>query len=243
LGDGTRSAKTAPVRASAANGAEWKTVRRFVIESTEITREEPMRARRILSTAAMAVLLVLLAHARPAAAADPAAFMNNLGTRVLQIINDKATPEATRKEQFHQLADSAFDVPKIARFVLGRYWLSANGQQKSEFTSAFETYMLQVYWSRFQSYNGETFKVSGVRDEGNGTILVTTQILRSQSGEQPVSIDWDLAKSGDSFKIEDASLEGVSQALTYRDEFGSIIERNDGQLSALIDQLKQRAKG
>jgi phospholipid transport system substrate-binding protein len=225
-------------------GVEWKTARRFVMESGEIKREEPMRARRFLSTIALAALVLLLAHVRPAAAAnDAAAFMNNLGTRVLQIINAKATPEATRKEQFHQLADSAFDVPKIARFVLGRYWLSANDQQKSQFTSAFETYMLQVYWSRFKSYDGETFKVSGVRDEGNGTILVTTEILRPDSGQQPVDIDWHLVKSGSSFKIEDASLEGVSQALTYRDEFGSIIERNNGQLSALIDQLNQRNKG
>ena len=203
-----------------------------------------MRARCFLSTAVVAVLVLVLVHARPAAAADDAAsFMNNLGSRVLQIINDKATPEATRKEQFHQVADSAFDVPKIARFVLGRYWRGANDQQKTQFTSAFETYMLQVYWSRFQSYNGETFKVSGVKDEGNGTILVTTQILRPDSGQPPVSIDWHLAKAGDSFKIEDASLEGVSQALTYRDEFDAIIERNNGQVSALIDQLNQRAKG
>jgi phospholipid transport system substrate-binding protein len=223
---------------------EWKTLRRFVMESDEIKREEPMRARRFLSTVALAGLVLLLAHARPAAAAaDPAAFMNSLGTRVLQIINANATPEATRKQQFHQLAVSAFDVPKIARFVLGRYWLSANDQQKSQFTSAFETYMLQVYWSRFKSYDGETFKVSAVKDEGNGTILVTTQILRPNSGQQPVSINWNLAKSGDSFKIEDASLEGVSQALTYRDEFGSIIERNNGQLPPLIDQLNQRANG
>jgi phospholipid transport system substrate-binding protein len=203
-----------------------------------------MRARRFLSTAVLAVLVLVLMHARPAAAADDAAsFMNTLGTRVLQIINDKATPEAARKEQFRQVADSAFDVPKIARFVLGRYWRGANDQQKAQFTSAFETYMLQVYWSRFQSYNGETFKVSGVRDEGNGTILVTTQILRPDSGQPPVSIDWNLAKAGDSFKIEDASLEGVSQALTYRDEFDAIIARNNGQVSALIDQLNQRAKG
>jgi phospholipid transport system substrate-binding protein len=50
-------------------------------------------------------------------------------------------------------------------------------------------------------------------------------------------------KRDNNFKIRDASLEGVSQALTYRDEFASIIERNGGKVSALIAQLNERAKG
>ncbi len=202
-----------------------------------------MHARRILSGLAFA-LLVLLWGSTPdwAAASDPASFMNDLGTRVLKIINDKVTPEAERKQQFRQLGEQSFDIPKITRFVLGRYWRSANDDEKKKFGDAFETYMLQVYWSRFSSYNGESFKVMGTQDEGNGTILVTTQILRT-SGQPPIKVDWSVVKSGDGFKIEDASLEGVSQALTYRDEFGSIIERNGGQVSALTNQLNARAKG
>jgi phospholipid transport system substrate-binding protein len=202
-----------------------------------------MRVRRIIASLAFA-LVVLLWGSTPdwAAASDATSFMNDLGARVLKIINDKSTPEASRKEQFRQLGEQAFDIPKISRFVLGRYWRTVTDDQKKQFGDAFKTYMLQVYWSRFSAYNGETFKVTANQDEGNGTILVTTQILRA-SGQPPVSVDWSLAKSGDSFKIEDASLEGVSQAITYRDEFSSIIERNGGQVSALINQLNARAKG
>ena len=71
---------------------------------------------------------------------------------------------------------------------------------------------------------------------------MTTQILRT-SGQPPIKVNWSVVKSGDGFKIEDASLEGVSQAITYHDEFGSIIERNGGQVSALTNQLNARAKG
>jgi len=203
-----------------------------------------MRVRRMVAVLALAFAALLCGGAPGrAAATDAASFMNDLGTRVLQIINDKATPEAERKEQFRKLAEDAFDIPRIARFVLGRYWTTANDEQRKQFIAAFETYMIQVYWSRFSSYNGETFKVSATQDEGNGTILVTTAINRPDTGQPPVKIDWHIVKSGDSFKIQDASLEGVSQALAYRDEFSSIIERNNGQVSALIDQLNARAKG
>ncbi len=201
-----------------------------------------MRVRSIIAGFALAAAALLWASAPSrAAASDPTSFMNDLGTHVLQIINDKAAPEAQRRQQFRELCEQAFDVPKISRFVLGRYWLSANDDQKKQFGAAFETYMVNVYWSRFTGYNGETFKVTGTQNEGNGTILVTTQVMRP-SGQPPVSVDWSVVKAGDGFKIEDASLEGVSQALTYRDEFASIIERNGGQVSALIDQLNARAK-
>jgi phospholipid transport system substrate-binding protein len=126
--------------------------------------------------------------------------------------------------------------------VLGRYWRTASDQQKKDFTAAFEDYMINVYWSRFNSYNGETLRVASAQDEGNGTILVTTDIFRPETGNPPVKVSWSIVKNADGFKIRDASLEGVSQALTYRDEFASIIERNGGSVDALITQLKERAK-
>lgn len=192
----------------------------------------------------LALVLVAFALPQPAAAqADPRAFMTDIGDRVLKIINDKQTPEAQRREQFRQLVDGSFDVPRIARFVLGRYWRTATDQEKQQFQTAFETYMINVYWSRFTSYNGEGFKVTGSQEQGSDNVAVTTDITRPDSGQPPVKVAWYLSKSPNGFKIEDASLEGVSQAVTYRDEFSSIIEQNGGKVSALIDKLNERTKG
>jgi phospholipid transport system substrate-binding protein len=203
-----------------------------------------MSPTRLLPGLALLLLLVgVVPSPRPAwAAPDPSAFMTDLGNQILGIITDKQLTPDQRKQQFKSLADSAFDVPKIAQFVLGRYWRGASDQERTQFSEAFQDYMIQVYWSRFTSYNGETLKVASTQDEGNGTILVTTEIFRPETGQPPVKVSWSIIKSGDQFKIRDASLEGVSQALTYRDEFASIIERNGGSVAALISQLKERAK-
>jgi phospholipid transport system substrate-binding protein len=206
--------------------------------------EEAMSPKRLIPGLVMMLLLVgALPASRPAwAATDPGTFMSDLGNQILGIITDKQLTPVQRKDQFKSLADSAFDVPKIAQFVLGRYWRTASDQQKRDFSAAFEDYMINVYWSRFNSYNGETLKVGSAKDEGNGTILVTTDILRPDTGQPPVKVSWSIVKNGDGYKIRDASLEGVSQALTYRDEFSSIIERNGGSVDALVTQLKERAK-
>ena len=202
-----------------------------------------MRASRVFVHLALAVLFAAAVGARAAAAADATDYMTGIGNRVLNILNDKEGSNDRHKEQFLQLAEQSFDIPKIAQFTLGRYWRTATDAEKAQFLETFKNYMVDVYWTRFKSYAGEVFRATKSQDQGNGTILVTTEIERTESGQPPVKVLWSLVPMGDTFRIRDASLEGVSQALTYRDEFSSIIERNGGKVSALISQLNERAKG
>lgn len=205
-------------------------------------RSRRFGARRLLAGLAVTIaLLAGISFHQAAAATDAAGFMTELGDRVLKLLNDKDTLEAQRREQFDKLADQAFDIPKIAQFVLGRYWLSASDEEKQQFVKTFEVYMVNIYWTRFREYAGIDFKVASQRRDGN-LIYVTTEFGR-QSGQPPVRIDWTIATVGDNFRIRDASLEGVSQALTYRQEFASVIERNGGSVSALIEQLRHKADG
>jgi len=198
-----------------------------------------------LSLAGLGLVLVFCLTAplgqAAAAAGDPSKFMSDLGAQVLHLISDKQLPETERKQRFNQLADQSFDVPQIARFVLGRYWHTSDDGQRQEFTTAFETYMVDVYWSRFAAYAGEDFKVTGQRDGGDN-ILVYSEIARP-NGQEPAKVIWQLEKSGDSFKIIDVSLESVSQRSTYRDEFASVIQRNGGDVAALINDLRQKTHG
>ncbi len=199
--------------------------------------------RRLLMGMGTLLLIGLTGLPRPAAAAeDAASFLNDLGQRVLTLIRDKQAPEAQRKQQFEQLATQSFDIPKIAQFVLGHYWRTADDAQRQQFIQAFTGYMVRVYWSRFNQYAAASFKVTGQRQESNGSTLVNTEITQT-NGKPPAKVDWWVRKVDSTYKITDVSIEGVSQAVTYRQEFASVIERNGGQVSALIDQLRQRASG
>ena len=189
--------------------------------------------------------LLLVAFALPpqsmaAAAADPAALLTDVSSRVLQLISDKQRPDAEREQDFTKLVDETFDVPKIARFVLGQNWRTANDDERRQFTETFQTYLIQVYWSRFNQYNGQSFKVTGQRAQSDALTIVNTQIV--QPSGPPVKVDWTVTKTGDAYKIIDVSIEGVSQVLTYRQEFASILAQNDGHMSALIAELNKKIK-
>lgn len=189
------------------------------------------------------VLLIALPStpkAEAATAPDAAGYITDLGGRVLKLLQDKRSPEPERKLQFRELADRAFDVPKIARFVLGHYWVTAGEAERQQFVKAFEDYMVQVYWSYFGQYRAEGIMVLAQRELGANSVRVTTQIMRPD-GQVPAKVDWTITAQGDTYKIIDVNIEGVSQALTYRDQFASIISRNGGDVAALIDDLRRKA--
>src|SRR5260370_11352909 len=99
-----------------------------------------------------------------AAAADPAALISNLGSRALEVLGKDAT-QSQRAARFRELLREDFDVPAIARFVLGRYWNTATEEQRAEYVKLFEDYITLAYSTRLAAYTGETFKVTGSRPE------------------------------------------------------------------------------
>lgn len=197
--------------------------------------------RRSTLTAAFVMLAGMLAPVIPAtAAADPAAMISNLGSRALEVLGKGATP-AQRTERFRELLREDFDVPGIARFVLGRYWNTATEEQRAEYVKLFEDYIAMAYATRLAEYTGETFKVTGSRPEADGAI-VSSQIIRP-GGAAPVKVDWRLTGRNGVYKISDVSVDGISMAVTQRSEFASVIQHNGGQVQGLIAMLRQRTAG
>jgi phospholipid transport system substrate-binding protein len=200
---------------------------------------EPMLRRSVL-TAAFAMLSGLFSPAIPAAAAaDPAAMISTLGSRALQVLGKGATP-AQRTERFRELLREDFDVPGIARFVLGRYWNTATEEQRAEYVKLFEDYIAMAYATRLAEYTGETFKVTGSRPDADGAI-VSSQIVRP--GGAPVKVDWRLTARNGVYKISDVSVDGISMTVTQRSEFASVIQHNGGQVQGLITMLREKTAG
>ncbi len=199
-----------------------------------------MRLASLLPVLGFAITLAAAPIAAPAAD-DAGGFIAATADAVLSLARDKSLSQEAFKQRLRVIAEQNFDTPRIAQFVLGRYWRSANDAERQQFVQAFQDYMVQVYATRFRQYGGAQFKVTGQHQDG-ATTMVTTEIERS-SGEPPAKVIWQVAKRSDGFKITDVSIEGISQAVTYREEFGSVIEQHGGQVSALTEQLRQKASG
>jgi phospholipid transport system substrate-binding protein len=197
-----------------------------------------MRIPRLLAGFAVIALLGL---ASPALAEDDAAsFIAQTADAVLSLARDQNLSDQQLKERLRTITDQDFDSPRIAQFVLGRHWRSASDAERQQFVKAFEEYMIQVYATRFRQYNGAVFKVVGQREEGQSAVVSTE--IEQANGQPPAKVIWQVAKQPDGYKITDVSIEGISQAVTYRQEFSTVIEQHGGQVSALTQELLQKAR-
>src|SRR4051812_28796880 len=93
---------------------------------------------RRLSIAVLALIGGFIAPTPPAAAsadilAEASALVQSLDGKANAIVNGKDIDGAERERRFHAMFVGTFDVPAIGRFVLGRYWRTANDAQKAEF--------------------------------------------------------------------------------------------------------------
>lgn len=195
--------------------------------------------RRSLSVLVVAAALLVWTIPVRAAQTDPAAFVDGLVQEALTILRNPQMPDAQREVRFNTLLRSGFDIPRIARFVLGRYWVSASDQERAQFGELFAQWVVRTYSARFKSYSGEIIKVTGARAESPTSYVVSSQLIHT-NGAPPTTIYWHVNKSGGDLKIIDVEVEGVSMALTEREEIASVIQRDGGTVTGLNQQLQQR---
>ena len=199
-----------------------------------------MHLRRPLSLMVLVLAFVLPATAsRAAPATNAGTFIQNLVSQAIDLLNNKQMAAPDREQHFTALLHDNFDIPRIARFVLGRYWRTATPQERQEFTQLFGRWVVQTYSARFSEYRGETVKVTGTRDESPTSSIVSSQLIRP-NGTPPAKVDWRVRHENGDYKIIDVDVEGVSMALTQRDEFASVIQRNGGTVASLNHVLEQK---
>jgi len=203
-----------------------------------------MIARRTFLIGATALLAVGLSgplglFPRSAAAAgDPAGFIKKLGDEALAQLVGSDITKADRAERFRKLLVTNFDVPAIGKTVLGRYWKTATPEEQQEYQKLFEDFLVGNYAQRFGQYAGEKFTTAGVREEGDGMHTVMTLIARPNG--QTARLDWLMRDDGDSYKILDLKIEGISMSETHRSEFASVIQNSGGKVAGLIDALRKK---
>ena len=199
-----------------------------------------MNARRFVYGLAM---LLLSGIAAPSYATEPSrapsAFVADLAEKthaVLLAPNSQTFSSADRQRHLGGLLNTSFDVPRIASFVLGRYWQEASEVERHDFTAVLREFMLRVMSRNFTGYSERSFRVIGQRAEGPAGTVVHTEINHPASG-QPIRVAWHVIDRG-GYRIVDMSVAGVSMAQAKRDEFSSYLWGNGGDLPDLIYRLQ-----
>ncbi len=183
------------------------------------------------------------APATDATATNPQGqFIQNLGDQAVTILANKKISAEERNTQFRNMLRDSFDLSTIARFVIGRSWLTATPAQQTEYMDLFEKLVIKTYSDRFSLYTGEGFKVRSVVPEGDKDFIVNSDITHPD-GTPPTVVSWRVRQKTDKMGIIDVVVEGISMSVTQRQDYSAVLQRNGGDIEALLSLMRERVGG
>lgn len=165
------------------------------------------------------------------------AFVDATGRDLVAAINADG-PVAQRRGRVGTILRRAVDVDGVGRFILGRWWRNANGQQQQEYLRLFEEVLIHNLSSRFGEYQGLNFTLGRSQARTEEDVLVGTIVQRA--GAAAFGLDWRVAEVNGQPKVVDVIAEGTSLRLTTRSEYSSVITRNGNNVQALLSAMRQQ---
>ena len=197
------------------------------------------------SLAALALLVFIPLGFAAAARADTPAedFVAVNIQKGLHILDNPSLSAPERTEQFQHLLLDITDIKRVAMFTLGRYAQTASQADQDAFATAFQDYSIAVYRSYLGTYAGQTLKVVGSHERSPTDFVVATRVVDPSQGTLPLEIDFRVRTDTGKPEVTDLGIAGMWLAVEERDQFGSFLAQNHGDVRALAAHLSTVAQG
>jgi phospholipid transport system substrate-binding protein len=188
----------------------------------------------VAATASLASFLPAL----PAFALDEAGaerLINALVSDINGVIASGKSENAMFRD-FERIFGRYSDTSYIAAYAMGVDGRRASNGQKRAFSDAFQGYIARKYGRRFREFIGGRLEVKSVRKVKNWFEVDTTAFLR---GEAPFTVTFHVSNRSGRDLFFNMFIEGVNLLLTERTEIGALIDRNGGNIDAMISDLEK----
>ena len=171
----------------------------------------------------------------------PDTLIQNTVQEVLAVVKQDKEIQSGNQAKILVLVDAKvlphFDFLRMTRLSVGKYWRTASEDQKQALVKEFRTMLVRTYTKAFTSYRDQTIDVKPVKMAADDTeVTVKTSILKP--GAPSVSVNYEMEKTSDGWKVFDLSIEGAGLVPTYRSTFAKQIE--DGGIDGLIKTLADK---
>ena len=171
-------------------------------------------------------------------AIEPYLFVQETVNSASEALNKRLSKEE-KMEKLKIIAKKTVDIQGIGNYSLGTYRKTISDQKKDEYFDIFEQYFLKSFASRLAEYTDPKIRVDSQKKLNEKYTMVSSVLLATEKRPE-VKINWRVVtKNPDNPLIIDVIIEGVSLAKVQREEFNSIIQNNDNNIDALLNNLKE----
>ena len=159
---------------------------------------------------------------------------------IILILQTKNALFEEDSELFIQEISNAFspivDFQRIARNVMGKHYKVSTPSQRERFSEAFRTSLLNTYSKTLIEFKDEEIIVLPPKNKSNSPNKVKVDIeIITSSKSYPGVYSMYLDKNNE-WKIINIVVNGINLGLTFRSQFYSLMEKNNNDISAVIDK-------
>ena len=169
---------------------------------------------------------------------EPDVFIQSTVNRASQVLSKNISKE-DKMNQLKMIANETVDITGIGFYSLGSYRKSLSKDQLANYKNVFKEYFLKSFSSRLAEYSDPKIQVNSMKKlNDNYTIVLSTLVGTDNRPE--VKIKWRVyTKNPENLLIRDLIIEGLSLARTQKEEFASVIETNNGDVTKLFITLRE----
>jgi phospholipid transport system substrate-binding protein len=193
----------------------------------------------------MGMLLVCVSLGVRADTPEPEALIRNTVNEVLAIVKQDKDIQAGNKKKVNELVDAKvlphFNFTHMTRLAVGKSWRNATTEQRKALEIEFRNLLVRTYTTAFTTYKDQDVEVKPLK-MANDAAEVTMKTLILNKGKPPVSVNYDMEKTANGWKVYDLSIEGVSLVTNYRGTFGEEIQKSgiDGLIKMLVENNQSK---
>ena len=169
---------------------------------------------------------------------DPKQFIAEIVSEAKKILVETNSQEF-KTQKLSEMALKTVDIKGIGYYTLGNYRKQLSDDQMKRYSVLFEKYFLKSFTSRLTDYSEPKIDVLSA-EILNAKYTIVKSVLLADDKKPEVKIEWRVyTKNPDKPLIRDLIIEGLSLARTQKEEFASVIESNNGDISKLFITLQE----
>ena len=167
--------------------------------------------------------------------------INNMMQDLQGFLDNGSQDIDKRTKTVTYLLDTYFDLPLIARFSAGAYWRKATPTERQVYSDIVREVMIGTVVHNFDQLSGLEYTAIKSTAKGEKLVLVGGTFTDQAKTGEPVTINWRVTTPVDgATRVMDVEIENISMLVTQKNENVTIIRKNQGSFSALIDAMRTK---
>ena len=168
----------------------------------------------------------------------PEQIVEETSAEVLRIVNEEADKIKNEPGYVNQLIDEIIipivDLQSMGKLILGKHWKTASDAQRTQFIDEFKSMLIRTYAKSIADYGHAKVSVLPQKAKNQGKYYTVSTELDLGSGV-PLQVAYVFRNSGESWKVFDLSVDGLSLVKNFRTSFSQ--EISETSLDALIERI------